>query len=147
MILVAWCVIQVLAVALLLQVDLPTFDLFGATIDLNLPKDKSPFDVITDFAMFGALSFETTAVASIFLFRRRFPKNKVPLPYRCPLYPFLPAVYVLVLFSVLANMFVKQRTESLTAVGFILIGSLVYLLFLRHPGKSENLADKVSPNP
>ena len=49
--------------------------------------------MITDFAMFGAISFETSAVASIFVYRRRYPVE-VALPYRCPLYPVLPAVYV-----------------------------------------------------
>lgn len=147
MVLVGWCVLQVLAVALLLRVELPTFNLFGTIIDINIPRGKSAFDIITDFAMFGAISFETTAVASIFLFRRRFPKNSFKLPYRCPLFPVLPAIYVMCLAAVLLNMFVKQTTESLTAVGFILLGSVIYLVFLRHTGNTGKMADKPTTNP
>lgn len=131
MVLVTWCVIQVSAVAMLMHVTVPTFDLGFTTLDVNLTPGKSAFDIITDFAMFGAISFETFAVASIFVFRRRFPKDVVKLPYRCPLYPVLPAVYVLALGAVLFNMFRTQRAESLTGVGFIAVGGLVYMLFLR----------------
>jgi APA family basic amino acid/polyamine antiporter len=96
---------------------------------LNLKKDS--FDVMTDFAMFGALSFETSAVASIFVYRARYPKDKVALPYRCPLYPVLPAVYVLCLAGVLFNMFRTQEREALAGLGFILVGAVVYLVFGR----------------
>ncbi len=135
LILTAWCVIQVSVVALMLQVTIPVIDCLGVSVDLNLPPGKDPFDIITDFAMFGAISFETIAVASIFVFRRRFPKDRVKLAYRCPFYPVLPIVYVLALAAVLVNMFTTQRAESLTGVGFIAVGGLVYLLFLRRPGK------------
>src|SRR5262249_32640236 len=105
-----------------------------------LPVGKDPFDVMTDFAMFGALSFETSAVASIFVYRRRYPKDQVALPYRCPFYPVLPAVYVLCLAEVLFNMFNKQQTEALTGVGFILVGAIVYVLFGRRSGSNAAAA-------
>src|SRR5438128_6703588 len=35
-----------------------------------LQEGKSHFDILTDFAMFGAVIFETLAVATIFVFRR-----------------------------------------------------------------------------
>jgi amino acid transporter len=102
-----------------------------------LPDVKDPFDRMTDFAMFGALSFETSAVASIFVYRRRYPKDQVALPYRCPLYPVLPAVYVLCLAAVLVNMFNKQQTEALTGVAFVLVGAIVYILFGRRRGSAN----------
>lgn len=136
-VLAGWSILMVVAVAVLTQYRLPALSLGGRTFDLNLPAGKPPFDVITDFAMFGAISFETSAVASIFVYRRRFPVGSVALPYRCPLFPILPAVYVLALGAVLLNMFQSQRQEALTGVGFILVGGLVYLLFGRRaaPGK------------
>ena len=42
-------------------------------IDLNPPRDKPLFDMLTDFAMFGAVIFETLAVTTIFIFRKRRP--------------------------------------------------------------------------
>ncbi len=94
-----------------------------------LPKDKDHFDVLTDFAMFGAVIFETMAVTSIFVFRRRYPNAE--RPYRCIGYPVVPALYVLFPALVLGNMFINQRTEAVAGVAFIALGTGVYLLIER----------------
>ncbi len=115
----AWSVLLVLGVALLTAVGV-------------LPADASHFDLLTDFAMFGAVIFETMAVASIFVFRFRFPL--VERPYRCVGYPVTPAVYVLlpsfVLLNMLLNIFLSnkmaERLAPMVGVGFIALGVLVY---------------------
>jgi APA family basic amino acid/polyamine antiporter len=91
-----------------------------------LPEDKDHFDILTDFAMFGAVIFETMAVTSIFVFRRRLPD--APRPYRCIGYPIVPALYVILPALILGNMFVKQRMEALIGVGFIALGTVVYYI-------------------
>jgi basic amino acid/polyamine antiporter, APA family len=106
-----WASILVLGAAALTQLKL-------------LPEDKDHFDILTDFAMFGAVIFETMAVTSIFVFRRRLPD--APRPYRCLGYPIVPALYVILPALILGNMFVKQRTEALTGVAFIAVGAIVY---------------------
>jgi amino acid transporter len=89
-----------------------------------LPKDKAIFDVMTDYALFGAIIFETMAVATIIPLRRRLPH--ADRPYRCPGYPFVPALYVIILGTVLCNMFFKQTTEAAVGLGFISLGAGVY---------------------
>jgi amino acid transporter len=132
--LAGWSILLVVGVAVLVQYRLLSWEVGGYSLDLNLRADASQFNVLTDYAMFGAISFETLGVASIFVFRRRFPPARVPLPYRCRLYPWLPAIYVLFMAAVLANMFVTNRTESLAAVGFIGLGAVVYaLVFTSRP--------------
>jgi basic amino acid/polyamine antiporter, APA family len=140
-VLAAWCILLVVVVSVLTRYRLPEFDLAGTALDLNLPQGKAPFDVITDFAMFGAISFETLGVASIFVQRRRHPRTSTLLPYRCPLYPWLPLVYVLVMAVILLNMFQSQRSEALSAVGFMLAGLVVYCLFGRRMAKVGATAD------
>jgi basic amino acid/polyamine antiporter, APA family len=122
----AWSALLVLGVGALTVYRLPTFEIGGRVLDVNLPAGKSPFDAMTDFAMFGAVAFETLAVTAIFVFRRRLPD--APRPYRCPLYPIVPAVYVLIMAAVFVNMFAtaEQRSEALVGVGFIAVGVLVY---------------------
>ena len=88
--------------------------------------DKTIFDGLTDYAMFGAVSFETLAVASIFVCRRQYPVAKVRLPYRCWGYPWLPIFYVVVMAAVLVNMFVTDLRQSLAAVAWIAVGAVVY---------------------
>jgi amino acid transporter len=91
--------------------------------------NKDHFDVLTNFAMFGSVTFETMAVLSIFIFRRRMPK--ADRPYRCWGYPVVPALYVLLPALILGNMFVSQRIEAVAGVGFVAVGAGVYGLLLR----------------
>ena len=104
----------------------------GQFDSLGNPKKKSPFDVVTDFAMFGATTFETLAVASVFVFRWKLPNAE--RPYRCWGYPVLPAIYVLILAAVVANMFVtpEQQSEALIGLGFIGVGAIVYFVLFRN---------------
>ena len=80
---------------------------------------------MTDFAMFGAVAFETLAVATIFVFRRRIPATPENRPYRCWGYPVVPALYVAIMAAVLVNFFVnpEQRSEALIGLGFIGVGA------------------------
>jgi amino acid transporter len=96
-----------------------------------LDAKRSHFDVLTDFAMFGAVVFETLAVASIFVFRRALPG--AARPYRCVGYPLVPLAYVLCFAGVLASYFVRpeKRPEAFTGIGIVLAGAAVYGLFLR----------------
>jgi amino acid transporter len=112
LVLAAWSVLLVLGAGLLM---------FTGVLK------KALFDILTDYAMFGAVSFETMAVATIFVCRRRYPVDKVQLPYRCWGYPFLPIIYVAVMAVVLANMFITDLLQSLIAVGFISVGAMVYV--------------------
>jgi APA family basic amino acid/polyamine antiporter len=96
-----------------------------------LAANKDHFDILTDFAMFGAVIFETMAVLAIFIFRWKLPDAE--RPYRCWGYPVVPALYVLLPLLILVNMFAKQRQEALIGVGFIAVGAVVYILYGRRP--------------
>jgi amino acid transporter len=71
--------------------------------------------------------FETMAVLSIFVFRRRFPDAE--RPYRCWGYPVVPALYVVLPAFILVNMFREQLAEARAGVGFIALGAGIYFLF------------------
>jgi amino acid transporter len=111
-----WAALMVLTVAVLSE--------FGW-----IDPGKSHFDRLTDFAMFGAVIFETMAVVSIFVLRWKMPD--APRPYRCVGYPLTPALYVVVPGYVLYNYFQTEQTirEAQTGVGFIVVGIVVYYLF------------------
>lgn len=91
-----------------------------------LDPKKDHFDVLTNFCMFGAVIFETMAVMSIFIFRRKYPD--APRTYRCWGYPWVPLAYVILPAMILANMFVKQQMEAGIGVGFIAAGVMVYFV-------------------
>jgi amino acid transporter len=125
LVLAGWSVVLVLGVAVLTEMG-------------RLDPKKSHFDRLTDLAMFGAVTFETLAVLSIFAFRWRRPEAE--RPYRCWGYPVVPALYPLLPGFVLVNMFRNERVEALTGLGFIAVGALVYFALGLHrtapgPGK------------
>jgi basic amino acid/polyamine antiporter, APA family len=131
LVLAAWSCILVLAGAALSRYRLPEIPLGFTTLDLNVPKGKPLFDILTAFAIFGAVIFETLAVSTIFVFRWRYPQAE--RPYRCLGYPVVPAVYVCILAAVAANYFFSpsERFEALVGVGFIAVGAGVYFLLFR----------------
>jgi amino acid transporter len=111
LVMAAWAALLVLGVAVLTETRL-------------LSPGKSHFDRLTDFAMFGAVIFETMAVVSIFVFRYRRPDAE--RPYRCWGYPVVPALYVILPAFVLVNMFAREPFEALAGVAFIAVGAGVY---------------------
>jgi amino acid transporter len=128
-----WGCLLVLCVGALTQYRLPLIPLGFHDLDLNVPAGKSPFDIMTDFVIFGSATFETLAVATIFVFRRSIPPTPENRPYRCWGYPVVPALYIAIMGAVLVNMFAspEQRTEALVGMGFIGSGAIVYALFFR----------------
>jgi amino acid transporter len=89
-----------------------------------LEKLKSPFDVLTDFAMFGAVIFETMAVIAIFVLRRKMATAE--RPYRCVGYPVTPVLYIILPAFVLGNYFVAQQFEAAAGLAFIAAGVVCY---------------------
>lgn len=108
-----WASLQVLAAAALTRLEI-------------LDPKKSLFDTLTDFAMFGAVIFETMAVMAVFVLRRTMPD--APRPYRCWGYPVVPALYAILPLCVLANFFVNERAEAAVGVAVIAAGVAVYRL-------------------
>jgi basic amino acid/polyamine antiporter, APA family len=115
LVLAGWAAFLVVAVGLL-----------GAVGVLD-PAKRDYFDVLTNFVVFGAVVFETLALSTIFVFRRRLPGAE--RPYRCPGYPWVPAAYILVMALVLVTLFVESPVESFAGLGFIAAGVGVYYLF------------------
>jgi APA family basic amino acid/polyamine antiporter len=122
--LAAWAVLLVIGEAILGSI-------------FPIARMKSPFNRLTDFAMFGALIFDVMAVIAIFRLRKIMPG--VPRPYRCPGYPYLPAIYVLAPIFVLVNMMFSHQIESFAGLTLIALGAMVYfaLGLQRSGGKIE----------
>ena len=114
----------------------PALPLGLTELDLNVPAGKSPFDIMTDFVIFGSVTFETLAVATVFVFRRKIPPTPENRPYRCWGYPLVPLLYIAIMGLVLLNFFVnpESRAEAIVGLGFITSGGIFYAIALR--GKS-----------
>jgi amino acid transporter len=125
----AWAVLLVLLVGAVSYFGLPVLEFGGWVIDLNPPPNKPPFDILTDYVMFGAVIFETLAVTTIFVLRKKLPQAE--RSYRCWGYPVVPALYLILPAFIVANMFSEQKMEVAVGTAFIALGAAVYGLFLR----------------
>lgn len=131
-----WASTLVLLGAVLTRYQPLRFAWGESILDLNVPRGKSLFDVLTDLAIFGSVTFETLAVSTIFVFRWRNPER--PRSYGCPGYPMVPLLYVTIMGLVLVGMVRNQRTEVVGGVLFTLLGLAVYPLMERHSLSSKN---------
>jgi APA family basic amino acid/polyamine antiporter len=131
-VLAGWSCFLVVALNTLHQSDLTWFDTDKTGADGKRVK-ALPFDVLTNFAVFGSVTFETLAVASIFVFRWLIPVTPENRPYRCWGYPVVPALYVAIMGAVLVTFFAtpQQRTEAFVGIAFIALGAAVYALVFR----------------
>ncbi len=87
------------------------------------PK-KDPFDVLTDYVIFGSYIFYTLAVASVIVLRYKMPD--LPRPYRTWGYPVVPALFVIFSVGFLISMFRAEPVESVAGFVFIGLGAIAY---------------------
>jgi amino acid transporter len=95
-----------------------------------LKAGTSSFDALTDYAIFGAIIFETLAVATVFVFRWKLPQAE--RPYRCLGYPVVPALYVGTM-ALVAVTYVVGAKLPIAAVGLVVmgVGAAVYAVLWR----------------
>jgi APA family basic amino acid/polyamine antiporter len=84
--------------------------------------------VYTEWIFFGLLA------AGLFVVRRRAGYNP---PYRVWGYPALPAVFVISTAAIVINQVMAQPLESITGLGFVLLGLPVYYIWARNPSKIQ----------
>jgi APA family basic amino acid/polyamine antiporter len=80
--------------------------------------------VYTEWIFFGLLA------AGLFVLRRRTAYDP---PYRVWGHPVLPAIFVLSTATIVINQLIAQPVESLTGLGFVLLGLPVYYIWARNP--------------
>lgn len=85
------------------------------------------FEQLADAFVTAIVPFYALAVASVFVFRKR--ANYDP-PFRVPLYPIVPAIFILSTIALLANAVIDpgSRLQTLGVMGGILIGIPVYFV-------------------
>jgi APA family basic amino acid/polyamine antiporter len=93
------------------------------------------FDTLTDYAMFAVLTFVGMATASVFVMRRRHPEAL--RPYRTFGYPITPALFLIVVALVLANMLVTAPIQAVASLAIIALGVPFYWYWQRSSRASE----------
>ena len=94
------------------------------------------FEQLADTFVTAIVPFYALAVASIFVFRKRPTYDP---PFRTPLYPIVPALFILATLFLLVNAIIdpSSRWGTLAVLGGILIGVPVYYLTVGRRGSAE----------
>lgn len=87
------------------------------------------YDQLFTYVVCAAFLFYGLTAAGVLVLRRRRPD--LERPYKVPLYPVLPAAYVLFCAAFVANSFREKPVEALAGAGLVLLGVPAYRLFKR----------------
>lgn len=90
------------------------------------------YDTLTDSSIFAVWLFYGLTAASVFVFRRKLPD--LPRPYRALGYPWLPGLFVVLAFALIANTFQATPRLALTGLAIMLAGLPFYLFWARARG-------------
>jgi len=107
----------------------PWFALVTQGVMASLIALSGSYDQIYTYCVFGMVLSYVSCVVAVFILRRRRPE--LPRPYRCHGYPWLPAIYVLLIGGWLCNTLVKRPSEALACVGLMSIGVPWYVYWKR----------------
>lgn len=92
---------------------------------------SSTFDQLSQAFVLGIWPFLALAVAGLWIVRRR---PGVERPYRTPLYPIVPLVFILGTLGVVVSALVAQPVTTLAGIGLTLLGVPLYLVQRRTAG-------------
>src|SRR5882757_4671159 len=111
----------------------PAFGLIGQGIWAALLTLSGRYDQLYTYVIFGMVLSYTLTVIGLFLLRWKRPD--IPRPYRCPGYPWLPGIYVLIGVVWTLNTIFTRPTEAFWGATIVLIGIPGYLYWKRKSRK------------
>jgi len=87
------------------------------------------FDVLTDMIVFMLLLFNSLAVASVYVLRRKLPDT--PRPYRVWGYPLMPAVFLVASAGLMINTLLAMPGRALAGTAIVALGLPMYAYYSR----------------
>ncbi|HIA53912.1 MAG TPA: amino acid permease [Candidatus Melainabacteria bacterium] len=115
----------------------PTFGLIMQGAWSCLLCLSGQYSKLLEYVMFAALLFYVLTVAGLFVMRKKYPNAE--RPYKVPLYPFLPALYVVLTSVVMIGQICQSPGYSGAGLLIILSGLPAYLIWNRNAAaKSES---------
>jgi APA family basic amino acid/polyamine antiporter len=93
------------------------------------------YDQLVSYAVFADWIFFALAGVALMVFRRTLPD--APRPFRAPLYPFTPLLFVLAGFGIVINTYIAYPGKALIGTAILLIGVPVYFLWQKIQKRHE----------
>ncbi len=90
---------------------------------------------LLDYVMFAVVLFYILTIGGIFILRKKMPD--VPRPYKAFLYPYLPALYILLTLTFNIVLLIYKPEYTWTGLGIVLLGIPVYWWFKKNKTQVE----------
>jgi APA family basic amino acid/polyamine antiporter len=103
----------------------PAFSLIAQGIWAALLTLSGRYDQLYTYVIYGMVLSYTLTVIGMFLLRWKRPE--IPRPYRCPGYPWIPGIFVLVGTAWTLNTIITRPTEAFWGTFIVMIGVPGYL--------------------
>ncbi len=87
------------------------------------------YDKLVGYAVFADWIFFALAGAALMVFRTTLPN--APRPYKTPLYPLTPILFIVAGLGIVVNTFIADRTNAVIGAVIIAVGVPVYFLWKR----------------
>lgn len=120
------------------KTNVPVFGLCLQGVWSCLLATSGTYSQLLEFVIFAALLFYVLTVSSVIVMRRKLPDAE--RPFKVPLYPVLPIVYVLSAMTVMAGQIYLHWEYSGAGLLIILSGLPVYLFWKKKSESAEREA-------
>ncbi len=107
--------------------NVPTFGLVVQAIWSCILATSGTYGNLLEFVIFNALAFYVLTVASLFVLRKREPN--AARPFKVPLFPFLPALYVVTAVIIMIGVIISSPWYSGFGLLITLSGVPAYLIW------------------
>lgn len=105
----------------------PAFAIMAGAVWSAVLAATGTFEQLLTYVVFIGWIFYALAAASIFVYRKRMPDSE--RPYRVPLYPLTPLLFIAAAAALVINTMVTQPGLAAIGFGIVLLGAPAYLIW------------------
>lgn len=117
----------------------PHYAIIAQTIWAIILVFSGTFEFLIGLVIFASFLFYALAALAVILLRRRHPEWH--RPYKVPLYPLLPILFIAVSAIFTLNLIIEKPRDSVLGAALVLVGIPVYYLLRRYMGAAPEDED------
>jgi APA family basic amino acid/polyamine antiporter len=119
------------------RLQTPMFAIIAGAVWSAILAATGTFDQLLTYVVFVGWIFYALAAASVLVYRKREPET--PRPYRVPIYPLTPILFILAAAALVLNTMIGQPTRAAIGLGMVMLGAPAYLIWNSKRSKHKSV--------
>lgn len=103
------------------------------------------YSALLDYTTFASLLFYVVTITGIFVLRKRLPNH--PRPYKVPLYPILPAIYIVFALGICLILLITKPESTRAGLFIVSIGIPLYYITKLNKSNTNSYDHQQKSNP